>query len=73
MANEPGADFVALEGSTVFTDSKLRRWRLDFDESTDPPKPIFTPVLTWADMKARFPTWAAAKAPGFSWGIAKGL
>jgi len=73
MANEPGADFVSLEGSTVFTDSRLRRWRLDFNEATEPPTPIFTPVLTWADMKARFATWADAKAPGFSWGIAKGL
>lgn len=73
MPSESGADFVALEGSTVFTDSKLRRWRLDFNETTDPPTPIFAPVLTWGDMKLKFATWADAKAPGFSWGIAKGL
>lgn len=73
MPSEPGADFVALEGSTVFTDSTLRRWRLSFDETTDPPTPVFAPVLTWADMKLRFTTWAAATAPGFTWGIAKGL
>lgn len=73
MPNETGADFVSIAGSTVFTDSKLRRWRLDFDETTDPPTPIFVAVLTWADMKLRFSTWADAKAPGFSWAIAKGL
>lgn len=73
MPSEPSADFVDVAGDDVFTDSKGRRWRLDFDETTDPPTPIFSAVLTWAGMKTKFATWGDAKAPGFTWGNAKGL
>lgn len=66
------SDYLRV-GRDVFTDSKSRRWRLDFDETTDPPTPIFAPVLTWADMKLKFATWGDVNAAGLSWGIAKGL
>lgn len=73
MPNEPSADFVSIPGSTAFTDSHGIRWQLGFDETTDPPTPIYVPALTWGSMKARFATWADVKATGATWGIAKGF